>query len=75
MRCVICKLGETAPGSVTVTLTRGQMTLVVRNVPAQVCATCGEDYVDEATAAELLAIADAAVGAGVQVEVREYVAA
>jgi hypothetical protein len=36
---------------------------------------CGEEYVDEATTAQLLRTADAAAQAGVQVEVRDYLAA
>ena len=75
MKCAICKIGETQPGKATVTLTRGQMTLVVKGVPALVCANCGEEYVDEATSAKLLTLADDAAKAGVEVDVREYVAA
>jgi YgiT-type zinc finger domain-containing protein len=75
MKCVICKQGETRPGTVTVTLERGTMTLVFKNVPAQVCANCGEAYVDEEITAQLLEAAEAAVKAGVQVEVRTFVAA
>lgn len=75
MKCVICKQGETQPGVVTVTLERGTTTLVFKNVPAQVCANCGEAYIDDATTAQLLATAEAAVQAGVHVEVREFIAA
>ncbi|MEW6579568.1 MAG: type II toxin-antitoxin system MqsA family antitoxin [Chloroflexota bacterium] len=75
MRCVICKHGDTAPATTTVTLERGGMTLVFKNVPAQVCENCGEAYLDEATTARLLATAEEAARAGVQVDVREYVAA
>jgi YgiT-type zinc finger domain-containing protein len=71
MNCTICKNGTTVAGYTTVTLERGQTTLVFKNVPAQVCATCGEAYVDEATTARLLEQAEAAVAAGVQVEIRE----
>src|SRR2546422_8301609 len=48
MKCVICQFGETEPGTTTVTLTRGETTVVIRDVPAQVCTTCGEEYVDQA---------------------------
>jgi YgiT-type zinc finger domain-containing protein len=72
---VICKQGATQPGSVTVTLERGTTTLVFKGVPAQVCTNCGEAYVDEAITARLLAAAEAAVAAGVQVEVRVFAAA
>ncbi len=75
MKCVICKHGETAPATTTVTLERGGMTLVFKNVPAQVCQNCGEAYLDEATSAHLLTTVDQAARAGVQVDVREYVAA
>ena len=75
MRCLICRHGETAAGSTTVTLERGGTTLVFKAVPAAVCENCGEAYVDEATTAELLRQAEAAAAASVEVEVRSYVAA
>ncbi|MGH7938508.1 MAG: type II toxin-antitoxin system MqsA family antitoxin, partial [Bryobacteraceae bacterium] len=43
MKCTICKKGETAPGTATVTLERGGLTLVVKDVPAQICDNCGEE--------------------------------
>ena len=51
------------------------MILVVRNVPAEVCEVCGEEYIAEETTARLLSAAEEAARAGVQVDVREYVAA
>jgi YgiT-type zinc finger domain-containing protein len=75
MKCVICRYGETAPGKATVTLEQDGATVVIKDVPARVCTTCGEEYVDEAIAAQLLKIADEAIRAGVQVDVRRYMAA
>ena len=75
MRCVICKQGETRPGMATVTLCRELLTLVVKDVPAQVCDNCGEEDVDEATSKQLLGTAEEAARAGVQVDVRQYTAA
>lgn len=75
MKCVICKQAETSPGKATVTLERGGMTLVIKNVPAQICSNCGEEYVDEKTTKQLLKIAEQAAKSGVQVDVWEYVAA
>ncbi len=72
MKCVICQQGETAPGLVTVTLERGDTTLVFKSVPALVCENCGEAYVDETVSMQLLGTAEAAVNAGVQVEVRTF---
>ena len=75
MRCVICKHGETQPGTVTVTLERDNTTVVIKSVPAQICENCAEAYIDEDTTAHLLENAENAIQTGVQVEVREYVAA
>lgn len=75
MKCTICKSGELQAGHTTVTLERGGLTLIVKSVPADVCPNCGEEYVDEAITARLLAVADEAARAGVQVDVREFVAA
>lgn len=72
MKCVICRQGETRPGKATVTLERDGLTLVFKGVPAQVCTNCGEEYVDEAITSHLLAMAEEAAQAGVQVDVREY---
>jgi hypothetical protein len=58
-----------------VTLERDGAILVIRGVPARVCENCGEEYLDEATTGALLETADAAAQAGVQVDVRNYVAA
>ncbi len=74
MTCVICKQSETEPGTTTVTLERGALTLVVKGVPARVCPTCGEEYVDEDVAARLLALVEQAAQTGVQLEVRQYAA-
>ena len=75
MRCVICKHGDTRPGTATVTLTREQLTLVVKDVPAQVCKNCGEEYIDADITARLIQTAEEAAQSGVQVDVREYMAA
>ena len=75
MKCVVCKQGETRPGAATVTLSREQLTLVVKGVPAQVCENCGEEYVDATTTARLLHTAEEAVQSGIQVDVRQYIAA
>ena len=72
MKCVICRHGETHPGKTTVTLERGGTTLVLKGVPAGICNNCGEAYVDEAIARQLLGSADEALKAGVQVDVREF---
>ncbi|MHB8598925.1 MAG: type II toxin-antitoxin system MqsA family antitoxin [Ktedonobacteraceae bacterium] len=75
MQCVICRVGETSPGTTTVTLEHGNTTLVIKSAPANVCRNCGEGYVDDRTAERLLQIAEEAVEAGVQVDIRQFLAA
>ena len=75
MTCVVCKKGKTEKGKATVTLEVGSTTLVVKQVPADVCQNCGEEYVNETVTKELLRQAKEAATGGIQVDVREYVAA
>ncbi len=75
MKCVICKQGETGPGKATVTLQRRGVTLVIKGVPARVCRNCGEEYLEEGITGHLFKIAEDAARAGVEVDIREYVAA
>jgi YgiT-type zinc finger domain-containing protein len=74
MKCVICKHGETQPGTTTVTLERAATTLVVKNVPARICDNCGEAYVEEEITRRLLATADEVLRTGVQIDVRDFAA-
>ena len=75
MKCVVCKQAETRLGVTTVTLERGDSTFVVREVPAQVCPNCGEDYVDATVTAELLRSTENLSQVGAQIDVRRYAAA
>ena len=74
MNCVICKHGETKHGVSTVSLQRGESTVIIKGVPAEVCQDCGEYYLDEKTTAEVMARADAAVKRGVEIEIIRYAA-
>ncbi len=53
MRCIVCKVGDTARGTVTVTLQRGNTVVIVRDAPAAVCQNCGEYSLDKATTGKL----------------------
>jgi len=72
MICFVCKHGETKNSTATVTLERDGTTLVIKDVPARVCANCGETYFEADVTDALLAMLDVAVEAGVQVEIRAY---
>lgn len=75
MNCVICKQGTLIEGHTTLTLERAGVVVVFKQVPAQVCDTCGEAYIDEAVSHRLLTTAEQTVQAGAEVEVRRYAAA
>jgi YgiT-type zinc finger domain-containing protein len=55
MKCLMCKQAELNSGLTTVILKRGELTLVLENVPVLVCPNCGESYATEAIAIKLLA--------------------
>lgn len=72
MKCVICKHGETRPGTASLTLERGGTTIVIRDVPGEVCDTSGEVYYSEEVTDMLLNQAEQAYHDGVDIEIRRY---
>ena len=72
MICLICRQDETVDGLTSVNFERGEMRLVVNNVPARVCPSCGEAYVDEQVAVRLLREAEEMFKAGISDDVIEY---
>jgi YgiT-type zinc finger domain-containing protein len=74
MKCVICKTGQTHPGTTTVTLQRDKTVVVIRDVPAEICDDCGEYYLSEPIASRVYADADSTVQRRVEVEIQRYAA-
>jgi len=72
MICLICRRAEVVGGFTSVTFERGEMRLVVNNVPARICPSCGEAYVEEDVAVRLLHGAEAMSVAGEMDIVIEY---
>ena len=75
MICVICKNGETEPGTTLFTFEEGEMIVVVKDIPAEICNNCGEGYFDSETVGRLLEESVGEVNYDVEVEVRNYVPA
>ena len=69
MECVICKNGNTKKGKATVTLERNSTVVIIKEVPAQVCQNCGEYYLDEEMAKEVLKRAEQSVKNGSEIEI------
>ncbi len=74
MKCVLCKTGDTAAGTATVTLERGRTVLVIKEVPAEVCSQCGEYYLNETTTRRLYEQAEKALTHNAELEVLRYAA-
>ena len=74
MDCSICRQGKTQPGTTTVTLERGDMVIVIKDVPAEVCENCGEYFLSEATTEEVMRRGDLAAESGVELQVLRYAA-
>ena len=58
MNCIACKNGHLYLGHVTLSLTRGETLVVVKQVPAQVCDNCGEYTLDSDIAHRVYSQAD-----------------
>ena len=74
MKCVLCKQGQTKPGKVTVALQRGETTVVIKEVPADVCENCGEYYLSDEVSRRVLGMAEQAVQNGAEVEILRFAA-
>jgi YgiT-type zinc finger domain-containing protein len=74
MSCTLCKHGETQPGFVTVTLQRGDTTVIMKQVPAEVCGNCGEYYLSSDVTAQVMEKAEAAARTGAEVEILRFAA-
>jgi len=55
--CLICRQAELDQGLTSVMFERGEFRLLVNDVPARVCPSCGEAYVEQGVAAQLLRLA------------------
>jgi YgiT-type zinc finger domain-containing protein len=62
------------PGNVTITLQRGETTVIIKEVPAQVCENCGEYYLEDTIAERVLSMAEDAVKKNVEVEILRFAA-
>lgn len=74
MKCNICKTGLINPGYTTVVLERDEATIVIKNVPAEVCDSCGEYFLSDLVAQKAYEAADGAVRQGAEVEIVRYAA-
>lgn len=74
MKCAICRNGETQSGQITVVLEKESTILVFKNVPAEICENCDEEYLSSETNRNLLKKAKEAIERGVGLELLKYAA-
>ena len=72
MICLICRRAEIIDGFISINFDRGEMRLVINSVKASVCPSCGEAYVNEEVAVQLLGEAEEVSEAGIINRVIEY---
>jgi YgiT-type zinc finger domain-containing protein len=72
MTCLICRQAEIIDGLTSITFVRGEFRLVMNGVPAHLCRSCGEAYVDEEVAVRLLRDADELLRSGMLDVVHRY---
>lgn len=65
MICIICREAEIFDGVTTVKFEHGDFRLELSDVPARICPSCGEAYVGEVIAAQLLMHARQNIDAGI----------
>ena len=75
MKCSSCRQESLDEGHVTLTFERAGTTIVIKEVPGQICPNCGEEYVLDDAAARALQAAEAAASSGSPVKVLRYEAA
>lgn len=72
MICLICRQAEIVASLTSVTFLRGEMHLTVNHVPARVCPSCSEAYVDKDVAVQLLQSAENIFEAGILEDTIDY---
>jgi YgiT-type zinc finger domain-containing protein len=72
LRCAVCKNGETKQGKSVITLTKGKLVFVFKNVPAQICHDCGEEYINEDATKLLLQTVNESFKKGVAFDLRDW---
>jgi YgiT-type zinc finger domain-containing protein len=68
----VCKNGETKPGKSVITLTKGKLVFVFKNVPAKICHDCSEEYISEDTTKLLLQTANESFKKGIMFDLRDW---
>jgi YgiT-type zinc finger domain-containing protein len=58
MTCVICKNKTMTRGTTVLPIERRKAVLLITDIPARICANCGEPYIDEKIVKEVQQLAN-----------------
>lgn len=72
MICLICRQTAVFDNFISLDFQRGEMHLAITNVPARVCQSCGEAYVEEEVTVRLLQWAERIYKVGILEEEIDY---
>ncbi len=72
MTCPLCKTGSMKPGVTTVVLTKGDLTVVFKNVPALVCDDCGDYILEESIATIIHERAEQSFASGQEIAISQF---
>jgi YgiT-type zinc finger domain-containing protein len=72
MKCLICRQAEVVDGFTSVAFEREEFRLLINNVPAKICPSCGEALVSEEIAIRLLSEAEDVINEGIFEDIRDY---
>ena len=74
MKCTICEQDSNQPNSVTVTVQRGDVTIIMKDVPRHMCDDGGEYLLNEDVWLRIMEYADRATTSGTEVVVMRFAA-
>ena len=72
MNCIICRQADTIHSRTSITFERDEFKLIINNIPAYVCPSCGEAIVDEDVALHLISKAEDSFAQGLIEDICEY---
>jgi YgiT-type zinc finger domain-containing protein len=72
MKCVICKHGELKPGVTSLLFEKNNSTIVIKGVPVDRCDNCGEIYVPDKTAEQIMSLLESVESQGIIIDVRNF---
>jgi YgiT-type zinc finger domain-containing protein len=72
MTCPICHHGQTVNGLITLVFLKGSFTIIVKNVPGEICNHCDESFLFEDVSKKVIDLTCNEQGGGTSVKMLHY---